>query len=296
MAVRDGPAHEGVPGLEIENVILVDAGRDNDQRAPVHSRSGRRVLEKLDQLVAEDDVAGRHREVAANLERLLVAHRNAAAPRIGGEVGEPSHQARPLGRERALQHFGIGRHEVRRRERIDVLLRHEREPFLVLFGQRRDVRELGEIFAEQQIALLQESEVGELAPFLGREAAVADCGMRHFGHRPQFRRVGNERRHRRGPECLPSCLVLRVELGKPARVEGSGRAPFGKLHVERRVRCGRAQEAGCGLRIPVRPFLADRLPPRGKLRHRGGGRRSLLCVRHELGYRTRRGLVLTRRS
>ena len=97
----------------------------------------RRVLDELDQLVAKDDAARRHGEIAADLERALVAHRNAAAPRIGDEIGEPLHEARTVGGERALQHLGIGRHEIRRRERIDVLLRQEREPSLVLLRAAR---------------------------------------------------------------------------------------------------------------------------------------------------------------
>ena len=219
MAFGDGPSHEGILGLQVEDVVLVDARRHDHERVPVNPLRRRRVLQELDQLVAKDDAAGRHGEVAPDLERLLVAHRDPAALRIGGEVGEPPYEARPLGGERALQHLGIGRHEVRRRERVDVLPRQEGERLLLVLGQRSELGELAQVLAEQKVALLQQREVGQLAPLGGSEAAIAGGGMRDVRHlRPRLR-VGAERTQGRCPQGLPAHLISGVELGETPRIE-----------------------------------------------------------------------------
>ena len=204
MPLADGPADEGVLGLQIENVIFVDARRHDHERPPADPCGRRRVLQQLDQLVAENHAAGRHREVTPDLERAVVAHRNAAPPRVGGEIGEPLHEARSFGRERAVQHLGIGGHEIRRRERIHVLLRDEGEPALVLLRERGQRGELVQIFAEEQIALLQEREVGQLTPFAGREPVIARRRVRDVGDRPWPLRVGCKRGHRPRTRALPS--------------------------------------------------------------------------------------------
>jgi len=51
---------------------------------------------------------------------------------IVGEVMEALHHARALGCQRALDHFGIRRREVGRRERRGELARREREAALVV--------------------------------------------------------------------------------------------------------------------------------------------------------------------
>ena len=185
MPLADGPADVGVLGLQIENVIFVDARGHDQERPPADPCRRRRVLQQLDQIVAEDHAAGRHREVAPDFERALVAHRNAATPRIGGEIGEPLYEARSFARERAVQHLGIGGHEIRRRQCIHVLLREEGEPALVLLRERGQRGELTQIFAEEQIALLQEREVGQLTPFAGREATIARRRVHDVGDRPR---------------------------------------------------------------------------------------------------------------
>ena len=103
--------------------------------------------------------------------------------RVGGEIGEALHEARPVGRERAPQRLGIGRQEIGRRERVDVLLRQEHEAAPVGSGQRCQRSQLVQIFRRQQIALLHQREVGELAPLARGEAAVAGRAAGHDGQR-----------------------------------------------------------------------------------------------------------------
>ena len=55
-------------GVEIEDVELVDPGRHDQQRPLQHRLGRRRVLDELHQIVLEDHLAGRDREVAADLE------------------------------------------------------------------------------------------------------------------------------------------------------------------------------------------------------------------------------------
>ena len=88
MALGDRVRDEGVRGLQVEDVVLVDARRDDHQRALVDLRGGRRVLDQLDQLVLEDDGARRGADVAAHLERRLVGHRD---PALGQVLGEQAH-------------------------------------------------------------------------------------------------------------------------------------------------------------------------------------------------------------
>ena len=101
--VRD----ERVRRLQVEDVVLVDARRDDHQRPLVDLVGRRGVLDQLDQLVLEDHGARRGADVAAHLERRLVGHRDAAlgqvlgeqlaGPRSGSRRRSPSPAAAPRG-------------------------------------------------------------------------------------------------------------------------------------------------------------------------------------------------------
>src|SRR6185312_3092291 len=64
MALGDRVAHERILRLQVEDVVLVDARRHDQQRPPGNLARRRRVLDQLDQGVAVDDAARRYREVA----------------------------------------------------------------------------------------------------------------------------------------------------------------------------------------------------------------------------------------
>ena len=78
--------HQRILRRQIEDVVFHDPGRhDQDRLGPDLVGRGR-ILDELDQPVAIDDLAGRHRDVAADLEllgadRLLAADRRAPSPR-----------------------------------------------------------------------------------------------------------------------------------------------------------------------------------------------------------------------
>ena len=80
-ALRDRPADERLLRIEIEDVELVDPGRHDQERALVDLRRRGLVLDELDELVAEDHLAGRVREIDAELEGARV--------RPGGCAGCP---------------------------------------------------------------------------------------------------------------------------------------------------------------------------------------------------------------
>ncbi len=52
----DEEADETVLGLQVENVELVDPGRNEQQRYRVGLRGERRVLDQLDEAVSVDDL------------------------------------------------------------------------------------------------------------------------------------------------------------------------------------------------------------------------------------------------
>ena len=67
-ALIDAPLDEGFLRREVEDVELIDPRRHDQHRRLEHFRRRGRILDELDQLVLEHDLARREREIAANLE------------------------------------------------------------------------------------------------------------------------------------------------------------------------------------------------------------------------------------
>jgi hypothetical protein len=53
---------------QIEDIVFHDPGRHDQDRLGAHLRR-RRVLDEFDQAIAKDNLSGRDRDVASNLER-----------------------------------------------------------------------------------------------------------------------------------------------------------------------------------------------------------------------------------
>ena len=70
----DGVLDEAVLRLQVQDVELVDPGRHDQERAFVDLLGCRRILDELHQLVLVDHLAGRGRDVLADLEGGLVGH------------------------------------------------------------------------------------------------------------------------------------------------------------------------------------------------------------------------------
>ena len=74
MSAIDGPLDEGVLLAQIEDIELVDPGRDDQERPLEDLLRGGRILDELDQLVLKDHLAGREGDVDADFEGLVVGH------------------------------------------------------------------------------------------------------------------------------------------------------------------------------------------------------------------------------
>ena len=128
-ALIDAPLDVGFLWLEIENVELVDPGRHDQERRAQHGLRGRRILDELHQLVLEDHLAGRRRHVDADDEvrrvGLADAKRAASGLDVLGQHLHAAHEIVAVRGQRLAQHFRIGEHEIRRRDRVGDLLNVE---------------------------------------------------------------------------------------------------------------------------------------------------------------------------
>jgi hypothetical protein len=149
-------AHHRVFRLQVEDVVLVDAGRHH-QEGPRRDRLGlRRILQELHQLVFIDHRTGCHRQVAADLEGAVVGHRDATLFQVGDQVLDALLDAETLGLHRRLDEFGIGGEEVGRRHRIDHLPRQEAHAVLGLaVGHRGRLDHAFHIVGIDQVSLAQ---------------------------------------------------------------------------------------------------------------------------------------------
>jgi len=197
-ALRHGPFDEGFLGRQIEDVIFVDPGREDQQRPLVDLFRRRLVLQKLDQRILEDDLAGRQRDVLAEPEGLHVGLLDlqlaVAALHVFEEVLHAEHQVFAIARERGAQRFRVGQQEVRRREGVgelaDVEIRLHARVFVDAFGI---VDLLRQPLAGEQIGLFHQVEDDVLFPFRRLEALVGsgglDDGLGFLAHQAAGRRL-----------------------------------------------------------------------------------------------------------
>ena len=143
VALLHDPAHEAVLRLEVEDVELVDPGREEHERPGVHPLRRRRVLDQLEHPLAQHDLAGRGRDVLAQGEGVRVRKRHqpvaAVALDVPHEVLEPLDQALAFGLHRPAHRLGVGGEEVRGREEVEDLLREEGHASPVGRGQSVEV-------------------------------------------------------------------------------------------------------------------------------------------------------------
>lgn len=127
-------ADQRVVWRQIEYVVLHDPRR-HDQYGFGEYRTGRRaVLDQFDQVIAEHDLAGRGREIHADLEALRACDGSTAGGAAGIVeciAGAP-HEARAAGERRALEHLGIGERKIGRREHVEQLARGKRDHVLMV--------------------------------------------------------------------------------------------------------------------------------------------------------------------
>lgn len=128
--------HDAPVGRQVQGVVLIDRGWDEQERSLVHLRRAGRELEELEHRRPVHDVPGRDGQVAADLEGRGVDH--ARHPRrtrhVADQRADPPDPRGAPGVDRLLQGRGRER-RVRRGERIDHVVDHEGEPLEVLDGE-----------------------------------------------------------------------------------------------------------------------------------------------------------------
>ena len=276
----DAPFDEAVLRLQIEDVELVDPGRHDQERALVHLRGGRRVLDQLHQIVLVDHLAGRGGDVLADLERLLVGHADLQAPsaplEVGEQVLEAIQQVLAAGLLGFAQDRRIGQDEVARRDRADELPGVEVDLLLVLGIEPGDVADQrAQPAGAEQVRLPDVVEQEILGPGLVLEAPVAALGLdQRFGRRCLACAAACSARARpdratAGAGPRPAAPDRRTAWRRARKTRGrrrSGRAPNSPSRRPPRPDCARtpARCAGCARRTrrAVRPArrARDRAP------------------------------------
>ena len=182
LAGGDEVLDHAAAGRQVEDVVLVDRRRDEQQRHLAHLGRRRLVLDQLEDLGAQHHRAGGGGEVAADLEALGVdALRQLRRPRnVGGEAPRPAREVRPALVDCRAQHRRVRPGEVGRRQRIeDVVSREPRVP-LGLPVELRVGDHAVDGVADRQVALHDPPQQPVLLPGLVGEAPVA-AGGRPFG-------------------------------------------------------------------------------------------------------------------
>ena len=207
VSLRDRVFDEGIPGAEIEQIILVDAGRRDQQRGLFDLGGLRLVLDQLDQVVFVDDGAGGGGEVAADLEGGFVDARDAALLEVVDQVTHTVGEARRAGFDRGPDYFRIGRRKVRRADGVDILAREEAELQLGAVVDLCALDEVLQLAGAQQVDLLEQVVIGLVFPRLVLEAPIA------FRRGFELRRAGDGLQERRVPELpdLPEIVALHVD-------------------------------------------------------------------------------------
>ena len=184
--VVDAPLDEGFLRREIEDVELVDPGRHDQQWNLEHLGRGRFVLDQLHQFVLEHHLAGREREIAADLVHRGIGLADLEIAVAGLDVlaqhVHAAHEVFRIRRQRLAQQFRIGEHEIRWRDRVGDLLDVE---LRFLAGVLVDA---GGVFDQplaplrgEQIGLLEEIEELVLRPLRIGEALVLRVGAQWPG-------------------------------------------------------------------------------------------------------------------
>src|SRR4051794_19557838 len=127
----DEEADETVFGLQVENVELVDPGRNEQHRYRVGPRGERRVLDQLYEAVSVDDLPLRHGKVLSRRESFGVGHSHPTLAQIGNQITQAVSHAAATRLERLAKSRRVRRQKQGRTRRIDQLLdvKHEALPF-----------------------------------------------------------------------------------------------------------------------------------------------------------------------
>ena len=176
VALGNGIFDERIAGAEIEQIVLVDAGRNQQQRRLLDLRRLRRVLNELDEFVLVHDLSGRDGKIAAHLEGGLVNPRDPALLDVLDQILHSGRETRGPGLDRGAHDVRIGRREIRRAHRIDELPGVETKLKLQLVVDLRFVDDFGQLLRIRKIGLLEQLIERRMIPRFVLEAPVATRG------------------------------------------------------------------------------------------------------------------------
>ena len=172
-ALVEQEAHHALPRVEVEDVELVDPGRDDHHRLGMHLRPGGCVVDDLEQAVAEDHRARRGGEVLADAEAVGVGHAHVARLQVGEHVLPALPQAVAAGVDELAQRDRVGPQVVGRRHRVEPLPPPERRAPALLAGQpRRLVEHVLDVVGEGEVPLLHQVPGGRIGPHRVGEAGI----------------------------------------------------------------------------------------------------------------------------
>ena len=133
--------HHGVVRGQVQDVVLHDAGRHDQQGLGKHLVGGGRVLNQLDQVIAKDHLARCQRHLLANLkvQRLERVAVHAVASlvllhHVFGVTLVTLDPALPHGLLALLEHFRVGGRPVGGRQGVQALASKEVHHVVVVFG------------------------------------------------------------------------------------------------------------------------------------------------------------------
>ena len=180
------PANEGILRAQIKDVVFIDPGRQDQERALQYFFSGGRILDKLHQIILINNLARRDGDILAHLELAFIRHADAkialSAFEVGQQIGQALQQILATGFGSTTQHFRISQGEIRGAHRI-----HELAGIKIHLLRGFLIQPLGvmhqalHIAGREQITLPDEVEHFILAPGLILEALILLVFRDHVG-------------------------------------------------------------------------------------------------------------------
>ena len=159
---------------EVDDVVLVDRRRHDEQRHPAHLRRLGGVLDQLEHVGAEHDRARGHRQVGADLERVRLDHRG--HPWCGGEVARETtaavDQVASAGVDDRLEHRGVEQRAVAGGRRLDQVVDDEPHPLVVAPVEVGVVDQATRCRSHRQVGLQCPAEQRVVGPARVGEAPV----------------------------------------------------------------------------------------------------------------------------